>query len=80
MCLAVPGKIIEIMEDERKAKVDFGGIIREINIQLIKNDAKIGTYVLVHAGYAISTVDEQTAKETIEIWKSMGQGTLEEII
>jgi len=50
MCLAIPAKIIEVQGDV--AKVDFGeGVLREVNVMLV--DAKIGEYVLVHAGYAI---------------------------
>ena len=59
MCLAIPAKIIQIKGD--LAKVDFGeGILREINIMLV--EAKVGEYVLVHAGYAIQVLDEKAAE------------------
>lgn len=65
MCLAVPAKVIEINGD--LAKVDFGGgVIREANISLV--DAKVGDYILVHAGYAIQVLDEEEAKETLKLW------------
>jgi len=65
MCLAVPAKITSIKED--KAKVDFGeGILREVNVTLV--NARIGDYVLVHAGYAIQVLDEKEALETLRLF------------
>ncbi|HEC89283.1 MAG TPA: HypC/HybG/HupF family hydrogenase formation chaperone [Thermoplasmatales archaeon] len=70
MCLAVPGKIIDINEDKQHATVDYGdGIKRTVNISLV--NAKIGTYVLVHAGFAIQTVDPKEAEETLELFREM---------
>ncbi len=63
MCLAVPSKIIEI--NDTVAKVDVDGVIRETSIMLI-DDAKIGDYVIVHAGFAISKIDEEAALQTLE--------------
>lgn len=63
MCLAVPSKIIQI--NNTIAKVDVDGVIRETSIMLI-DDAKIGDYVIVHAGFAISKVDEEAALQTLE--------------
>ncbi|QIW23919.1 HypC/HybG/HupF family hydrogenase formation chaperone [Sulfolobus sp. S-194] len=69
MCVAYPGKIIEI--NGEFAKVDFGaGTIRD-NILISLVNAKVGDYVLVHAGYAIQVVDEEEAKKTIEMWEEM---------
>jgi hydrogenase expression/formation protein HypC len=69
MCLAYPGKVIEL--DGDFARVDFGeGTIREgVNISLVQ--AKIGDYVLVHAGYAIQIVDETEARETLRLWQEI---------
>ena len=69
MCLAYPGKVIEL--DSDFARVDFGeGTIREgVNISLVQ--AKIGDYVLVHAGYAIQIVDETEARETLRLWQEI---------
>jgi len=68
MCLAIPAKIISIEEDI--AKVDFGeGVLREVNIALV--NAKVGDYVLVHAGYAIQVLDEKEALETIRLWNEI---------
>lgn len=68
MCLAIPAKVIGIRED--RAKVDFGeGVLREVNITLV--NAKIGDYVLVHAGYAIQVLDENEAQETLRLWNEI---------
>jgi len=68
MCLAIPAKILSLSGD--KASVDFGqGVLREVNVSLV--DAKIGEYVLVHAGYAIHVIDEKEALETLSLWNSI---------
>jgi hydrogenase expression/formation protein HypC len=68
MCLAIPARVIHI--DGDKAKVDFGeGVLRDINITLV--ETKVGGYVLVHAGYAIETVDEKDAMETLRLWSEI---------
>jgi hydrogenase expression/formation protein HypC len=68
MCLAIPAKVLQIKGD--KAQVDFGGgVQREINTALV--NAKIGNYVLVHAGYAIQVMDEQEAQETLRLWNEI---------
>jgi hydrogenase expression/formation protein HypC len=56
--------------DGSKAQVDFGeGVLREVNVTLV--EAKVGDYVLVHAGYAIQTVDQKEALETISLWNEI---------
>jgi hydrogenase expression/formation protein HypC len=75
MCLAVPGKILSIEgEDQisRCGKVSFGGIVRNINLAYVP-EAKIGDYVLVHVGFAISTIDEAAAQEVFEYLRQMGE-------
>ncbi|MEH0022966.1 MAG: HypC/HybG/HupF family hydrogenase formation chaperone [Desulfobacter sp.] len=62
MCLAVPSKIIEI--NDSVAKVEVDGVVREASLMLLE-DAKLGEYVIVHAGFAISKVDEEAALQTI---------------
>lgn len=69
MCLAIPGKIIEFIQADNdhessnpKAKVSFGGLIREVSVIYVP-DAKIGDYIIVHAGFAISKLNEQEAQE-----------------
>ena len=70
MCLGVPGKIIEIKKNV--AKVDVGGFLREISIELCP-EVSIGEYVLIHTGFAIQKVDEEEAKETLELLKKMAE-------
>ena len=64
MCLAMPAKILSIDGDE--AEVDFGGAIRKTNVSMV--DAQVGEYVIIHAGFAIQKVDEEEAKETLQLW------------
>lgn len=68
MCLAVPSKIIEI--NDKTATVDVDGVTRETSLMLL-DDAGIGDYVIVHAGFAISRVDEETALQTLEDMRNM---------
>jgi len=73
MCLAVPGKILSIAgEDEltRTGKVSFGGIVKEISLALVP-EATVGDYVLVHAGFAINTLDEIEANKTFEYLREL---------
>ena len=68
MCLAIPAKVMSL--DGDKARVDFGeNVLREVNVSLV--DAKVGDYVLVHAGYAIQMVEEKEALETLQLWKDL---------
>jgi len=68
MCLAIPAKVIEVQGDI--AKVDFGqGIIRDVNVTLV--EARIGEYVLVHAGYAIQVINQEEAEETLRLWEEI---------
>ena len=70
MCLAVPGKIIEIEKDNEHAIADYGdGTKRKANITLV--EVKIGDYVLVHAGFAIEVLDEKEAQETLDLFREM---------
>ena len=63
MCLAVPSKVIEI--NDAVAKVEVDGVVRDASIMLLE-DVKLGDYVIVHAGFAISKLDEEAALQTIE--------------
>jgi len=69
MCLAIPGKIIsfeESTESPLMAKVSFGGVVKPVCMDWLP-EAKIGDYVMVHVGYAISKVDEKEAEETLRL-------------
>jgi hydrogenase expression/formation protein HypC len=77
MCLAVPGRISEIVdESNRLAKVDVAGVRRTINVGLLDNDADGGVgpgdWVLIHVGFAISRVDEEEAAATLRLLQAMG--------
>ena len=75
MCLAIPGKIVSIVAelDEifRTGKVSFEGITKEVNLSMVP-EAKVGDYVLVHVGTAISVVDEEEAQKTFQYIKEAG--------
>ncbi|MEG0072321.1 MAG: HypC/HybG/HupF family hydrogenase formation chaperone [Raoultibacter sp.] len=68
MCLAIPAKITEL-HDDHLATVDILGVTRDISLDLTPQ-VQVGSYVLVHAGFAIEVVDEQFAQETIDLIKS----------
>ncbi len=70
MCLGIPGKVLEI--EKNVAKVDVGGILREISLDLCP-DACVGEYVLIHTGFAIQKVDEKEAEETLNLLRQMAE-------
>jgi hydrogenase expression/formation protein HypC len=70
MCLAVPGKVLEI--DGDTARVDFGGITREANVVLVP-EAAVDSYVLVHAGFAIQVLNEAEAEETLSLFRELAE-------
>jgi len=65
MCLAIPGEVVEILDDKR-AVVDYGGTRREVDITFVKPE--MGDWVVVHAGFALQILDEEEAKETLALW------------
>jgi hydrogenase expression/formation protein HypC len=73
MCLAVPGKILEVQQqlNNRLATIEFGGITREANLNFVP-EANVGDYVIVHVGFAISRVDAGEAARTYDLLKQMG--------
>ncbi len=73
MCLGIPGKITEIRDEAGLAmgKVDFGGVRKEACLAYLP-DAKVGDYVIIHVGFAISKLDEDEAIKTLEVLNSMG--------
>jgi hydrogenase expression/formation protein HypC len=75
MCLAVPGQIMSISgEDplERIGRVSFGGVIKEANLAYVP-EAKVGDYVVVHVGFALSILDEKEAGEVFEYLRQLGE-------
>ncbi len=76
MCLAIPGKVIEIVDEaNRLARVDVAGVQRNINIGLLDSDggADVGDWVLIHVGFALSKVDEEEATATRQMLEGMGE-------
>ena len=73
MCLAIPGKILSLSNEDpltRTGRVSFGGIVKEVNLAYVP-EATVGDYVVVHVGFAISKVDEQEAQQVFEYLKQM---------
>lgn len=73
MCLGVPGKIIEIYEENglKMGKVDFGGVVKNVCLEYIP-DCAIGDYTVVHVGFGISKLNEAEAMETLSYLKQIG--------
>lgn len=74
MCLAVPGKVLSIEGEDiaRVGRVNFGGIVKEVNLAYVPQ-AGIGDYVVVHVGFAISVMDEREATQVFEYLKQIGE-------
>ncbi|PID87161.1 MAG: HypC/HybG/HupF family hydrogenase formation chaperone [Chloroflexi bacterium] len=77
MCLGVPGKVIEIYESNgtRMGKVDFSGIVKETCLEYVP-EVEVGDYTIIHVGFAITKLDEESALETLALFEDMG--TLQE--
>ena len=74
MCLALPGRILEITGDtplERRARVSFGGVVKETSLAYVPQ-ADVGDYVIVHVGFALSVVDEAEAQRTLDAFGDAG--------
>jgi hydrogenase expression/formation protein HypC len=77
MCLAIPGKILSVAEGDaltRSGKVSFGGVVKDVNLAYVP-EAGVGDYVIVHVGFAISTVDEEEAQQVFRYLKEMDELT-----
>jgi hydrogenase expression/formation protein HypC len=75
VCLAIPGKLIEVTEDPqgvRMGKANFGGIVKQVCLEYTP-EANAGDYVLVHVGFALSKVDEDEAARTYQLLEEMAQ-------
>ncbi|MCN9242242.1 HypC/HybG/HupF family hydrogenase formation chaperone [Streptomyces sp. RY43-2] len=73
MCLAVPGRVLEIEERDgtRMATVDFGGVVKEVCLEYLP-DLKVGEYAIVHVGFALQRLDEESARQTLELFENLG--------
>ncbi len=75
MCLAIPGQILSVQGEDplrRAGRVSFGGVVKEVNLACVP-EAKVGDFVLVHVGLAISTVDEAEAKKVFEYLREIDE-------
>lgn len=83
MCLAIPGQIIEMIDPVKNiAKVDVGGVRRNVNVGLLVADDEgvdIGDWVLIHVGFALSKVDEEEAAATLNLLQGLGEDFEDEI-
>lgn len=73
MCLGIPGRVMEIYEASgaRMGKVDFNGIMKEVCLAYLP-EIKVGDYTIVHVGFAITQIDEESAQETLALFHSLG--------
>ena len=73
MCLAIPGKVEEITNDGmiRVGRVNFGGIVKSVCLDYVP-EVEVGDYTIVHVGFAISKIDEETAEQTLADFRAMG--------
>jgi hydrogenase expression/formation protein HypC len=80
MCLAIPGQIVRLIPDTDLATADVSGVKRNINIGLVSQEGIApGDWVLIHVGFALSKVDEQEARTSLEFLESMGQAFRDEL-
>ena len=75
MCLGIPGRILEIRNDESPPMgiVDFGGARRDVCLAYVADEARVGDYVIVHVGFAISMVDAAEAQRTFRLLEELGE-------
>jgi hydrogenase expression/formation protein HypC len=73
MCLAIPGKVEEITNDGliRMGRVNFGGVVKSVCLDYVP-EVEVGDYTIVHVGFALSKIDEETARQTLEDFREMG--------
>lgn len=73
MCLAIPGRVEQITTegDVRMGRVNFGGIVKNVCLDYVP-EVSVGDYTIVHVGFALSKIDEQSALETLELFRKMG--------
>jgi hydrogenase expression/formation protein HypC len=79
MCLAIPGKVIEIFDENGllMGKIDYSGTLNTACLEYVP-EVTVGEYVVVHAGFALSVIDETEAKKTLELWEEMAEKAAEE--
>ena len=70
MCLAIPAQITELKENN-KATVNVGGVSKEISLSLLQDEVKIGDFIIMHVGFALSKLNQEVAKQTLADFKEM---------
>ncbi|MHB8060693.1 MAG: HypC/HybG/HupF family hydrogenase formation chaperone [Gaiellaceae bacterium] len=74
MCLGIPAQIVEIVNPAAKtAKAEIGGVRRLVSCALLEGEAKVGEWVLIHVGFALDRIDEEEARETLQLLSDMGE-------
>lgn len=77
MCLAIPGQIVEIAQNEPLARVNVGGVTRNVNVGLLDDGAVApGDWILIHVGFALSKIDEAQAHDQLRMLRAMGEDDL----
>ena len=73
MCLAIPGKVEEILTegDIRVGRVNFGGVVKRVCLDYVP-EVEVGDYTIVHVGFALSKIDEESAQKTLAVFREMG--------
>ncbi|MEU2391708.1 HypC/HybG/HupF family hydrogenase formation chaperone [Streptomyces sp. NPDC007369] len=73
MCLAVPGRVLDIGDKDgtRMATVDFGGVVKEVCLEYLP-DLQVGEYAIVHVGFALQRLDEESARQTLDLFAELG--------
>jgi len=73
MCLAVPGRVVGIEDRDgtRMARVDFGGVVKDVCLAYVP-DAEVGEYVIVHVGFALQRLDEESARASLRLFEELG--------
>ncbi|MGW6743181.1 HypC/HybG/HupF family hydrogenase formation chaperone [Streptomyces sp. NPDC055025] len=73
MCLAVPGRVLDIEERDgtRMAHVDFGGVVKDVCLEYVP-EMNVGDYAIVHVGFALQRLDEESAKRTLRLFENLG--------
>ncbi len=80
MCLAVPGRLVDVGGEDallRTGRVDFGGIVKEVSLAFVP-EARVGDFILVHVGFALSRLDEEEARKVFDYLKEIDAAALEE--
>ena len=80
MCLAIPGQIVEVTDEEnRLVRVDVAGVRRNVSVGLLDGDVAPGDWVLIHVGFALSRVDAEEAHATLRLLQQMGDAYEQEL-